>query len=145
MRICRFIKKPIFLLFTCLIIPNTFLNANTNAKDWFELKISDKYKVWYINIKSIIQNGRYTQYWCKVHYLNPKALPHKDVSYTKVHFISDCYRNLMSINELTGYNKNKKILFRESSKNLNQLTPIVPDSIYQSIHNSVCKYALYSE
>ncbi len=141
MSISKFIKKTLFLLFISLIMPYQTISA----KDWFKLNIIDKDKIWYINVKSILQNGKYTYYWCKVIYLKPESLPSKNMSYTKVHFISDCYRNLMSITEIIGYSKNKKILFRESSKNFNELNPIIPNSTYQSLHNLVCKYALYSD
>ncbi len=139
MKIFKFVKNIIFLLFTCLAV---FDNA-VAAKDWFKLNINDKDKQWYINIKSIIQNGKYTNYWCKIIYLHPKGLPKKNISYIKIRFLSDCYRNLISVTELVGYSKNNKILFRESSKNLNTLNPVIPNSIYQSVQDSVCKYALF--
>lgn len=113
--------KKILFIISLIICINPVFAANWQS-------INDNGQKILVDIQSMTKNGSHYFYWVKFS---------KGVEEYKMYIESDC-ANAMTGTQKTLRYKNGKLL--ETKNIFSDLSPIVPDSRSEKIHNFICKF-----
>lgn len=132
------IKKGYFLLiFFVFFLIQT---ASYSYVIWTKIT-EDKDAVWFVDLESIELDSNYIDYWSKIKFKKTK----KNTKFIYAHIISDCYRSLISVTEMSRYNVDENFLEHHSSRNYVQFTPVLPDTALFKVHKLACRSATFRD